>query len=122
MSAFYNKSGYSYFMGSKAFFEAANEQPASVTLKSISTPSSYILSGDCNYPSYAINADLNDNDTNTLFNPNCLINLPTTPSPTHNNRVNILFADWHCSGYRAFRGSEMTFSANSPSYNYEGGD
>jgi prepilin-type N-terminal cleavage/methylation domain-containing protein/prepilin-type processing-associated H-X9-DG protein len=119
MSAFYNRSGYSYFMGSVAFTLAARA-PASVVLRSIATPSTYILSGDCNYPSYAINADLNDNDTNTLFNPNCLFNSPTTPSPTHNNRVNILFADWHCSGYRTFRASEMTFSYNGPGIDYEG--
>jgi prepilin-type processing-associated H-X9-DG protein len=104
-NAFYNKSGYSYFMGSRGFVAAEDPPfpPAGVILKSIATPSTYILSGDCNYPSYPINADINDNDTNVLF---------TYPSPTHNNRVNILFADWHCSGYKNFRESEMTFSYN----------
>ncbi|HEX3721060.1 MAG TPA: prepilin-type N-terminal cleavage/methylation domain-containing protein [Verrucomicrobiae bacterium] len=109
-NAFYNKSGYSYFMGSKGFYENNNFTPTSVNLKSIMTTSTYILSGDCNYPAYAINADLNDNDTNTLFNPKCLNVPPTQTSPTHNNRVNILFADWHCAGYKNFRPSEMTFS------------
>jgi len=107
-SAFYNRSGYNYFMGSRAFAFIAGA-PTSVSLKTIATPSMYILSGDCNYPSYALNADINDNDTNTLF---------TFTSPTHNNRVNILFADWHCSGYGKFRDSEMTFSYNGPGVPY----
>jgi prepilin-type N-terminal cleavage/methylation domain-containing protein/prepilin-type processing-associated H-X9-DG protein len=111
-SSFYNHSGYSYFMGSRGFVETEDppgSSPASVNLRSIATPSTYILSGDCNYPSYAINADLNDNDTNLLF---------TLTSPTHNNRVNILFADWHVSGYKNFRESEMTFSYNSTGIPY----
>jgi prepilin-type N-terminal cleavage/methylation domain-containing protein/prepilin-type processing-associated H-X9-DG protein len=108
-SAFYNKSGYSYFMGSRGFSVLADGAPAGVILRSIATPSTYILSGDCNYPSYAINADINDNDTNILFG---------LKSPTHNNRVNILFADWHVSGYKNFRDSEMTFSYNGPGVPY----
>jgi prepilin-type N-terminal cleavage/methylation domain-containing protein/prepilin-type processing-associated H-X9-DG protein len=107
-SAFYNRSGYNYFMGSRAFTFLAGA-PTSVSLKTIATPSMYILSGDCNYPSYAVNADINDNDTNTLF---------TFTSPTHNNRVNILFADWHCSSYAKFRESEMTFSYYGPGVDY----
>ena len=97
-SAFYNKSGYSYFMGSRGFSVLADGAPASVILRSIATPSTYILSGDCNYPSYAINADINDNDTNVLFSSS----LHLLPPPTHNNRVNVLFADWHVSGTRTF--------------------
>ena len=102
-NAFYNKSGFSYFMGSRGFSVLNDGQPTSVILRSIATPSTYILSGDCNYPSYAINADINDNDTNVLF---------TFSSPTHVNRVNVLFADFHVSGYKNFRESEMTFSYN----------
>ena len=111
-NSFYNKSGYSYFMGSRGFSVLADDAPSSVVLRSIATPSTYILSGDCNYPSYAINADINDNDTNVLFSPFCL------PSPTHNNRVNILFADFHVGGYKNFRESEMTFSYNGTGVNY----
>jgi prepilin-type N-terminal cleavage/methylation domain-containing protein/prepilin-type processing-associated H-X9-DG protein len=105
-NSFYNKSGFSYFMGSRGFSVLNDGQPTSVNLRSIATPSTYILSGDCNYPSYAINADLNDNDTNVLFTPQFL------PPPTHVNRVNILFSDFHVSGYKNFRESEMTFSYN----------
>ena len=110
-NAFYNKSGYSYFMGSRAFAYLAGA-PTSVIVRSIATPSTYILSGDCNYPSYPINADINDNDTNVLFSS------LFSPSPTHNNRVNVLFADFHVSGYKNFRASEMTFSYNSPGIDY----
>jgi prepilin-type processing-associated H-X9-DG protein len=107
-------------MGSKGFFENAGETPApaSVNMKSIMSPSIYILSGDCNYPSYAINADINDNDTNVLFNPKVLPVEPNQSSPTHNNRVNILFADWHVSGYKNFRASEMSFSYLAPGVDY----
>jgi prepilin-type N-terminal cleavage/methylation domain-containing protein/prepilin-type processing-associated H-X9-DG protein len=108
-NAFYNKSGYSYFMGSRGFSVLADGAPTSVILRSIATPSTYILSGDCNYPSYPINADINDNDTNVLF---------TYTSPTHVNRVNVLFADFHVSGYKNFRESEMTFSYNGPGIDY----
>ncbi len=107
-SGYYNRSGFSYFMGSKGFFVLAGA-PTSVILRSIATPSTYILSGDCNFPAYPINADLNDNDTNVLFD---------VTSPTHNNRVNVLFADWHVSGYKNFRDSEMTFSYNSTGVDY----
>jgi prepilin-type processing-associated H-X9-DG protein len=110
-SSFYNKSGYNYFMGSFGFTYVNNDIPTGVTLRSIATPSMYILSGDCNYPSFPINADLNDNNTNVLF---------ALPSPTHNNRVNILFADWHANVYKNFRAGEMTFSYNNPGINYPG--
>jgi prepilin-type N-terminal cleavage/methylation domain-containing protein/prepilin-type processing-associated H-X9-DG protein len=108
-NSFYNHSGFSYFMGSVGFFVNAGYQPASVILRSVMTPSSYLLSGDCNYPSYPINADLNDNDTNVLFSFN---------PPTHVNRVNILFGDWHVKTYKNFRASEMTFSSQTNGVNY----
>jgi prepilin-type N-terminal cleavage/methylation domain-containing protein/prepilin-type processing-associated H-X9-DG protein len=107
-SSAYNHSGYNYFMGSDAF--AFNTDlsapppgwnPASVILRSITYPSMYVLSGDCNYPSSPTNADLNDNDTNVLFG---------LPSPTHNNRVNVLFADWHVKNYKSFSPADMTFN------------
>ncbi|MGO8696493.1 MAG: prepilin-type N-terminal cleavage/methylation domain-containing protein [Limisphaerales bacterium] len=109
-SSFYNKSGYNYFMGSVGFYVNADFNPASVSMRSIVTPSYYILSGDCNYPTFPINADLNDNDTNVLF---------TLPSPTHNNRVNILFADFHVKTYKNFKESDMTFSPNGPGLQYQ---
>jgi prepilin-type N-terminal cleavage/methylation domain-containing protein/prepilin-type processing-associated H-X9-DG protein len=109
-SSFYNHSGYNYFMGSVGFYvNPAGDGPASVILRSIATPSYYILSGDCNYPSYPVNADLNDNDTNLLF---------TFTSPTHNKGVNILFGDGHVKKYKKFRDSDMTFSPNGPGIPY----
>jgi prepilin-type N-terminal cleavage/methylation domain-containing protein/prepilin-type processing-associated H-X9-DG protein len=109
-SSYYNRSGYNYFMGSVGFYALpSGDAPASVILRSIATPSYYVLSGDCNFPSFPINADLNDNDTNVLFG---------LPSPTHNNRVNVLFADWHVKIYKNFRESDMTFSPNAPGVPY----
>ena len=97
LSSRYKRSGFNYFMGSEAFSALASETntvtPASVILRSINTPSFYVLSGDCNYPSDPTNADLNNNDADTLFTPTNL------PAPIHNNRVNILFADWHVKSY-----------------------
>jgi prepilin-type N-terminal cleavage/methylation domain-containing protein/prepilin-type processing-associated H-X9-DG protein len=110
-SAFYKNSGYNYFMGSFGFTYVADDVPTGVSLRSIVTPSFYILSGDCNYPSFPINADLNDNNTNVLF---------ALPSPTHNNRVNVLFADWHAKSYKTFRAGEMTFSQFNPGIDYPG--
>jgi prepilin-type N-terminal cleavage/methylation domain-containing protein/prepilin-type processing-associated H-X9-DG protein len=109
-NSFYNHSGYNYFMGSVGFYvNPAGDGPASVILRSIATPSSYVLSGDCNFPTSPINADVNDNDTNVLF---------TFTSPTHNRGVNILFADWHVKKYKKFRDSDMTFSPNGPAIPY----
>jgi prepilin-type N-terminal cleavage/methylation domain-containing protein/prepilin-type processing-associated H-X9-DG protein len=109
----YNQSGFSYFMGSEAFAILASGSSnevstnASVILRSINTPSYYVLSGDCNYAASPTNADLNNIDVDTLFNP------PNLPSPIHNSRVNILFADWHVKNYKNFNPGEITFSPNS---------
>ena len=112
-NAFYKNSGYSYFMGSVAFAYDLEAQsgwtPTSVNMRSISYPSFYVLSGDCNFPSYPTNADVNDNDTNVLF---------SLPSPTHNNRVNVLFADWHAKSYKNFTPGDMTFSYTLPAINW----
>jgi prepilin-type processing-associated H-X9-DG protein len=107
-SAFYKQSGYNYFMGSEAF-DVADNAPASVNLHAIMYPSFYVLSGDCNFPSSPNNADLNDDDVNVLF---------TNPSPTHNNRVNVLFADWHSKNYKKFTPGDMTFSFSNPGINW----
>jgi len=109
----YHQSGFSYFIGSRGFSFVAGA-PASVNLRSINTPSTYILCGDCNYPSDPVNADLNNNDVDTLFNPT------NSPPPIHNNRLNILFADWHVKTSKNFNPAEMTFSFNSTGISYEG--
>jgi prepilin-type N-terminal cleavage/methylation domain-containing protein/prepilin-type processing-associated H-X9-DG protein len=116
-NSFYNHSGYNYFMGSSAFALSEDMNapppgwtPTGVSLRGIMDSSVYVLSGDCNYPSYPNNADLNDNDTNLLF---------ALPSPTHNNRVNVLFADWHIKNYKNYRSEEMSFSYVNPGMRWE---
>jgi prepilin-type N-terminal cleavage/methylation domain-containing protein/prepilin-type processing-associated H-X9-DG protein len=106
----YNHSGFSYFMGSEDFSVSPPPNtnlvtPASVIMRSINNPSCYILSGDCNYPSDPTNADLNNDDVDTLFGQS---------SPIHNSRVNVLFADWHVKSYKKFNSGDMTFSPVSP--------
>ncbi len=107
----YRRSGFSYFMGSVAFSVLASSgstaSPAEVSLRSINTASFYPLSGDCNFPADPTNADLNNNDVDTLFG---------LPSPIHNNRVNVLFADWHVKGYKNFNPSDITFSLNNTGF------
>ncbi len=113
LSGQYNKSGFSYFMGSVAFSvlasSPATNNPASVNLNSINTSSFYPLSGDCNYPSDPTNADLNNDDADTLF---------SMPSPIHNSRVNILFADWHVKNYRTYTPADITYSLVNPGFPY----
>lgn len=111
-SSFYKRSGYNYFMGSSAFAfnpdisaPAPGWNPTSVNFHGIMQPSMYVISGDCNYPADPNNADLNDNDVNVVYG---------LPSPTHNNRVNVLFGDWHVTRYKKFTPSEMTFSLVNP--------
>lgn len=104
----YNKSGVSYFMGSVAFFSLVSDQPTSVILRSINTVSMYVLSGDCNFPADPTNADLNNNYVDTLFT------AANLPPPIHNNRVNVLFADWHVKNYKSFNTGDMTFSPVNP--------
>jgi prepilin-type N-terminal cleavage/methylation domain-containing protein/prepilin-type processing-associated H-X9-DG protein len=114
LSGRYRQSGFSYFIGSRAFSSNILGENSSVNLRSINTPSTYILSGDCNYPADPVNADLNNNDVDTLFNATNL------PSPIHNSRVNISFADGHVRNYQKFNPADMTFSANSTGLSYEG--
>jgi len=115
LSSTYHQSVFSYFMGSRGFYMLSYPPtPASVILRTINTPSTYILSGDCNYPSDPVNADLNNNDVDTLFNPT------NSPSPIHNHRLNVLFADWHVKTSQKFNPAEMTFSANTTGISYEG--
>jgi prepilin-type N-terminal cleavage/methylation domain-containing protein/prepilin-type processing-associated H-X9-DG protein len=102
----FRESGYSYFMGSAAFYEGG---PAGVIMRNIQIPSFYILSGDTIYPSDPGNADLNNDLIDTAFQ---------LPSKIHNNRVNILFADWHIKNYKSFTPADMTFSLQTPGVSY----
>jgi prepilin-type N-terminal cleavage/methylation domain-containing protein/prepilin-type processing-associated H-X9-DG protein len=113
LSSKYRQSGFSYFLGSRGFSFVLGA-PASVHLRSIATPSTYILSGDCNYASDPVNADLNNNDVDTLFS------AANSPPPIHNSRVNVVFADGHVRTSKNFAPGEMTFSANSTGVSYEG--
>lgn len=118
LSQQYNQSGYSYFLGSSAFYQGG---PTSIRMQSIEIPSYYILSGDCIYPAAAGNADLNNNIIDTAFSPSDAW-LPSNQqykSKIHNNRVNILFADWHIKTYKSFQPSDMTYSLESPGIPYE---
>jgi prepilin-type N-terminal cleavage/methylation domain-containing protein/prepilin-type processing-associated H-X9-DG protein len=109
LSGRYLKSGFSYFMGSAGFDDGTSSN-VSVILRGISTPSLYVLSGDCNYPSDPINADLNNNYADTLFSPGDL------PAPFHIGRVNILFADWHVNSYKKYNVGDITFNPANAGY------
>jgi prepilin-type N-terminal cleavage/methylation domain-containing protein/prepilin-type processing-associated H-X9-DG protein len=111
MSQKYNQSGINYFMGSRAQYVEKGDY-APVILRNIYVPSMYILSGDCNYKADPNDADLDDCTLDVLFDPQ------NTPSPVHNGRLNILFADWHCLNYKAFKDSEMTYSAYQAGVNW----
>jgi len=101
LQRFYQKSPYSYFMGSRAAYLDAGNQRASVDLKRVQLSSFYILSGDTNYPFEQDDADPDNYSQETLFQ---------LPSPIHNGLVNVLFADGHVKTYRTFTPTEMTFS------------
>jgi prepilin-type N-terminal cleavage/methylation domain-containing protein/prepilin-type processing-associated H-X9-DG protein len=117
LSSRYKQSGFNYFMGSEAFAVLASDTnvvaPASVLLGRIDGPTCYVLSGDCNYASDPTNADLNNDDVDTLFG---------QPSSIHNNRVNVLFADWHVKNYKTYNPGEITFSPNSTNINWSASD
>ena len=112
----YKQSGFSYFLGSRGPFVINNFGATGVILRSLYTPSLYVLSGDCNFPADPQNADLNNNDVDTLFGEETP---GGRPSPIHNSRVNILFADWHVKNYKKYN-REITFSPNSAEFNWAG--
>lgn len=100
-SRLYNQSPYSYFIGSRAAFVEAGAQPAPLPLRQIHLPTEYILSGDCNFPFEAIDADPDDYTADTLFG----------MAPIgHGRQVNILFGDMHAIRAKRFDPSSMTFS------------
>jgi prepilin-type processing-associated H-X9-DG protein len=100
-SEFYYQSHFNYFMGSRAAFVEAGAQPASLLLRHIQLPSQYILSGDCNFPFEARDADPDDYTCDALFG---LVPVG------HGGQVNVLFADLHVVKAKHFEAESMTFS------------
>jgi len=108
MSLAHNKSPYSYFMGSRVVVVESGVF-GSLRLNRIQYPTQYILSGDCNFPFEADDADPDNYSVDTLFQ---------LPSPAHSGAVNVLFADNHVGGYRKFKQGEMTFAYNQPGIDF----
>lgn len=108
-SEFYHKSPFSYFLGSRAAYIDAGNNDAPVSLKKVLLPSQYIMSGDCNWDFGPTDADPDNYSQETLF---------WNPSPTHNHKVNVLFADSHAGTYSRFNSNEMTFSYTQPGIDY----
>jgi prepilin-type N-terminal cleavage/methylation domain-containing protein/prepilin-type processing-associated H-X9-DG protein len=102
---FYKHSPFSYFLGSRAAYIDANDNDAPVSLKKVYVPSQYIMSGDANWEFSATDADPDNYTQDTLF---------WNPSPAHNHKVNVLFADVHAGTYSKFNSNEMTFSYTQP--------
>ncbi|MFN7138844.1 MAG: type II secretion system protein [Limisphaerales bacterium] len=110
MSRHYDQSPFSYFMGGRGAYVAAGLERASVNFRQVRYPSAYILSGDVNYWFSPIDADPDNYSQDTLF---------SFPSPAHNKRVNVLFADLHVKSYSRFNSNEMTYSYSNLGVNYD---
>ena len=112
LSRKYRQSHFNYFLGARAAFIEAGFRPASASLRGLQVPSQYILSGDCNYPFDEWDADPVNYQVDTLFDSK------HWPAPIHNERVNILFGDFHIKSYRRFNPGEMTYSYYLPGVDY----
>ena len=78
---------------------------ASLKVGRIQLPAQYVLSGDTNWDFDQDDADPDNYSQDTLF---------TFPSPVHNRRVNVLFADHHVRGYARFNPADLTLSYSQP--------
>jgi prepilin-type N-terminal cleavage/methylation domain-containing protein/prepilin-type processing-associated H-X9-DG protein len=107
LSQLFQRSPFNYFMGSRIVY-AETETAGCLSLKKVSLPAQYILSGDCNYPFNVDDADPDNYSQDTLFTPQY------SPSKAHHGTLNVLFADGHAKGYHAFNTNEMTFSYDHP--------
>jgi prepilin-type processing-associated H-X9-DG protein len=87
-------------MGSRAVYLQTGTR-GSLSLRRVQFPSQYLLSGDTNWPFDNDDADPDNYSQDTLF---------STPSPVHNGKLNILFADFHVRGHRRFDPADMTFA------------
>jgi prepilin-type N-terminal cleavage/methylation domain-containing protein/prepilin-type processing-associated H-X9-DG protein len=112
LSRKYNQASINYFMGARAPYVYAGNQPVSVNLRSIAYHTYYILSGDSNYPFPDWDADQVNYKNDTLFGAQFV------PPPIHSGRVNILFGDFHIKSYRQFNPSEMTYSYDLPGVSF----
>lgn len=104
MSRCYNKSAFNYFMGDNAVYVETGTF-GSVNLRRIALPVAYVLSGDANYPFETVDADPDNYTQDALF---------SFPSPAHNRRVNVLFADSHVKLYGKFLPEDMTLAYDRP--------
>lgn len=104
MSRHYEKSPYSYFLGSRAVF-VKTFSPGTLKLSAIRPTSQYILSGDTNWAFDPTDADPDNYTQDTLF---------SFTSPAHSGSVNILFADGHVKSHRRFDAGQMTYSLELP--------
>jgi prepilin-type processing-associated H-X9-DG protein len=104
-SLLFTKSPYNYFMGARAAYIDTGTN-ASVNFKNILYPSSYILSGDCNYAFDTTDADPDNYSQDTLF--------ANLAPKGHSGWVNVLFADQHVKNYSKFNTNDMTFAYNQP--------
>jgi prepilin-type N-terminal cleavage/methylation domain-containing protein len=100
-SRVYYQSHFNYFMGSRCVFIEAGAQAASLPLRRIRFPSQYVLSGDCNFPFLAQDADPDNYTVDTLF---ALVPVG------HGGQVNVLFDDLHVLRANRFDPESMTFS------------
>jgi prepilin-type N-terminal cleavage/methylation domain-containing protein/prepilin-type processing-associated H-X9-DG protein len=109
LSRRWEQSDFSYFMGARAAFIEAGFRQAAVRMTRIQLPTVYVLSGDANWPFDRTDADPDNYSFDTLF---------AHRSPVHNERVNVLFGDFHVQRYKRFTPGEMTFSYHSPGIEY----
>jgi len=110
----YFNSPFSYFMGARGAYMSSLPlpAPASVSLRSLQTPTTYILSGDCNYPLPLVGGQPDADPVN--YTMDTLFDTRYAPPPIHNQRLNILFGDFHVASYKNFRAGDMTFSLYVP--------
>jgi prepilin-type N-terminal cleavage/methylation domain-containing protein/prepilin-type processing-associated H-X9-DG protein len=107
------RSPFSYFMGARAAFIEAGGQPASVMLSRVQFPAQYVISGDCNFPFPAGDADPDNYTEDTLFGTNRL---------GHGGQVNLLHADTHVAAARHFDPGAMTYSFAAPGMDWDSWD
>ncbi len=105
----FNQSRFNYFLGNRGAYVDAGFKPMPVSLGAMQFASSYILSGDANYPFQAWDANPENSTNDTLF---------ARASTVHNQRLNILFGDFHVSTYKRFKPGDMTYSYSVPGVDF----